>query len=177
MHGFIEVCERRRSQLFGKADCYNFLRCLGVTERELLRCAIANGTMGWNRTTTEFGVLKTTLKDRVSGRVIHGCVSDKAHMQKSKSAVLASTLCQYWLPQKQGGIARKTLHKKERCTVEDFKGKGWWLRFMQHWPKLALRKGDALAQPRSTVANATTISNYFDLLKKTLTTHHFTSFA
>ena len=43
---------------------------------------------------------------------------------------------------------------------------------MQRWPQLTLRKGDALAQPRATAVNATNFKNYFDLLKKTLTTHH-----
>ena len=34
--------------------------------------AVANGELGVNRAALEFGVLKTTLKDRLSGRVVHG---------------------------------------------------------------------------------------------------------
>ena len=64
------------------------------------------------------------------------------------------------------GIVRKTLEKKSSCPVQDFKGKGWWLRFMQHWHKLTLRKGDALPQPRANAVNATNIKNYFDLLEQ-----------
>ena len=37
---------------------------------------------------------------------------------------------------------------------------------MQHWPKLTLRKGDELAQPRATAVNATTTNNYLDLLQE-----------
>ena len=39
------------------------------------------------------------------------------------------------------GIVRQTLVKKG-VPGEDFKGRGWWL---QRWPQLTLRKGDALA--------------------------------
>ena len=34
--------------------------------------AVQDGAMGCNRAAAEYGVPKTTLKDRVSGRVIHG---------------------------------------------------------------------------------------------------------
>ena len=34
--------------------------------------AVSEGAMGVNRAATEFGVPRTTLKDRVSGRVTHG---------------------------------------------------------------------------------------------------------
>ncbi len=53
------------------------------------------------------------------------------------------------------GIVHKTLRNKAKGPVENFKGKGWWSRFMQRRPKLALRKGDALAQPRANAVNAT----------------------
>ena len=40
--------------------------------------------------------------------------------------------------------------------------------FMKRWPGLALRKGDALAQPRVNAVNATNLKNYYILLEKTL---------
>ena len=66
------------------------------------------------------------------------------------------------------GIVQKTLQAKANGPMEEFKGKGWWLRFMQRWPKLSLRKGDALAQPRANAVTAENINNYYELLKKTL---------
>ena len=39
---------------------------------------------------------------------------------------------------------------------------------MERWPKLSLRKGDALAQPRANAVTPENLKNYFDLLKKTL---------
>ena len=40
--------------------------------------------------------------------------------------------------------------------------------FIERWLKLALRKGDALAQPRAKAANASNIAQYFGLLEETL---------
>ena len=40
--------------------------------------AMQDGAMGCNRAAVEYGVPKTTLKDRVSGRVIHGRKSGRA---------------------------------------------------------------------------------------------------
>ena len=141
--------------------------------------SVKDGTMGCNRAATEFGVPKTSLKDRVSGRVIHGYKSGKApylsHAEEQELydwLVLCASIGNPKSRDDVFGIVHKILHKKERYPVEDIKWKGWWLHFMQRWPKLTLRKGDALTQPRATAANATTINNYFDLLKKTLTTHH-----
>ena len=70
------------------------------------------------------------------------------------------------------GIVRKFLQNKF-CCCEGFKDTGWWLRFLQRWPKLSLRKGDALAQPRANAVNAANMKNYFDLLEKTLKTNLF----
>ena len=41
------------------------------------------------------------------------------------------------------GNVCKTLQNKKGDLVEKFNGKGWWLHFMECWPKLALCKGDA----------------------------------
>ena len=40
--------------------------------------AVQDGAMGCNRAAVEYGVPKTTLKDRVSSRVIHGRKSGRA---------------------------------------------------------------------------------------------------
>ncbi len=140
--------------------------------------AVKDGAMGCNRAATEYGVPKTTLKDRISGRVTHGCKSGRSpYLTPAEEKELYDwlVLCaSIGYPKSRDdviGIVRKTLHDKEEHPVEDIKGRGWWLRFMQRWPQLSLRKGDALAQSRAAGVNAVSINNYFDLLKKTLTTH------
>ena len=39
--------------------------------------SVSEGTMGVNRAATEYGVPRTTLKDRVSGRITHGSKSGR----------------------------------------------------------------------------------------------------
>ena len=70
------------------------------------------------------------------------------------------------------GIVRQALCKKKGPEfAEEFKGKGWWERFMGRWPTLSLRKGDALAISRAQALTADNLTEYYDLLKTTLETH------
>lgn len=57
------------------------------------------------------------------------------------------------------GIVHKDKHKA--LAVEDLKGNGWWKRFMERWPQLALRTGDALAQPHANVVNSENMKQYY----------------
>ena len=137
--------------------------------------AVSEGTMGINRAATEFGVPRTTLKDRIAGRVTHGSKSGrKPYLTHSEEKELYDYLilcASIGYPKRRDdviGIVRKTLQNKSGFPVDDFRGKGWWLRFMKRWPDLVLRKGDALAQPRANAVNATNLKNYYILLEKTL---------
>ena len=59
------------------------------------------------------------------------------------------------------GIVRKAIEKKRGVeSAEDFKGKGWWARFIERWPKLTLRKGDALAVSQAHAVTATNLEYY-----------------
>ena len=70
------------------------------------------------------------------------------------------------------GIVRKALLKKRgKEFAEDFKGKGWWARYMTRWPELALRRGDALAVACANAVTAANLKEYYDLLKTTLEEH------
>ena len=107
--------------------------------------AASEGT-GINRAALEFGVPKTTLKDRISGRVQHGSKSGRVpYLSGSEEQELVDyliTCSEIGYPKKRAdvlGIVRKTLENKNGGPV-DFNGKGWWLRFMQRYPELALQK-------------------------------------
>ena len=97
----------------------------------------------------EYVVPRTTLKDRVAGRVQHGYESGRSpYLTHEEEHLITCSNISY--PKKRDeviGIVRKTLQNNKGDLVEKFHGKGWWLCFMEHWPMLALRKGDALAQP------------------------------
>ena len=137
--------------------------------------AVKEGEMGVNRAALEFGIPKTTLKDRLSGRVQHGKAPGKApYLNKQEEEELYNYLvksAKLGYPKTRVevmGLVRKTLAAKQ-ASLDNFKGKGWWQRFLERWPKLTLRKGDALAQVRAEATNAQTLSEYFKLLEETLT--------
>ena len=55
--------------------------------------AVATGTMGVNRTALEYGVPRTTLKDRISGRVVHGTnMGTKPYLSKEEETELVDFL-------------------------------------------------------------------------------------
>ena len=57
------------------------------TNESMLRAieAVNNGEMGQNRAAMEYGVPRTTLKDRLCGRVIHGTnIGQKAYLMKNE---------------------------------------------------------------------------------------------
>ena len=43
---------------------------------------------------------------------------------------------------------------------------GWWYRFCQRWPKVALRKGDGFSQARAEMTTREVFVGYFDLLRR-----------
>ena len=128
--------------------------------------AVSEG-MGVNRAALQFEIPKTTLKDRVAGRVKQGSKSGrKPYLTSDEEMELVNyinTCFKIGYPKTRidiMGIVFKTLQERKNEPIDDFNGKGWWLRFMERWPKLALRKGDALAQPRAKAANASNIVQY-----------------
>jgi hypothetical protein len=110
--------------------------------------------------------------------VQHGCKSGKIpYLSRNEEEELVEyllTCSKIGYPKRRDdviGIVRKTLQNKENVPVEDFNGKGWWRRFMQRWPDLVLRKGDALAQSRANAVNAANLSQYYSILEETLKKH------
>jgi len=76
--------------------------------------AIAEG-MGVNRAAMEYGVPRTTLKDRVAGRVEHGCKSGRSpyltHEEEQELVDYLITCSNIGYPKKRDeviGIVRKT---------------------------------------------------------------------
>lgn len=129
------------------------------------------------RAATEYGIPKSTLGDRVAGRVQHGSKSGwSPYLTREEEEELVNylmTCANIRFPKRRDdviGIVRNTLQNKKDGSVEKFNGKGWWLRFKQRWPKLALRKDDALAQPRANAVSEANIRQYYGL-EKTLKEH------
>ena len=132
----------------------------------------ASEGMGINRAALEFGVPKTTLKDRMPGRVQHGSKLGRVpYLSSSEEQELVDyliTCSEIGYPKKRAdvlGIVQKTLENKNGGPI-DFNGKGWWFHFMQCYPELAIRKGDAIS-----ALTYPTISTTSSALNSTFNSH------
>ena len=134
--------------------------------------AVQEGRMGVNRAALEFGIPRTTLKDRISGRVVHGSKSGpKPYLtyEEEKEMVDFLITCSKMGYGKTRNevlkIVEAAMQKKGR---EGKVSQGWWIRFCERWPSLRLRKGDSFPVARDKVTNWDVFENYFKLLKETL---------
>ena len=113
--------------------------------------AVADGLFGVNKAADEFIVPRSTLKDRLSRKVVHGARSGPTPylpgVEKDELVkFMLSSTTDIGLPKTRVeviDIVRKAVIKK-RGTDKGFNGKGWWHRFLERHPELSLRKGDAL---------------------------------
>ena len=139
--------------------------------------AVSEGKLGVNRAADQYAVPQSTLKDRLSGR--HGNKSGpESYLSFEEERELASHLikcAEIGYPRTKDeviGIVCKALVKKRGAEfAEEFKGKGWWARFVTRWLALALRRSDALAVARAEAVTAANLKEYYDLLKTTLEEH------
>ena len=110
--------------------------------------AVRSGKMGQNQAAKTYDVPRTTLKDRLSGRVKHGKKSGpEPYLTTEEEAELAEFLKQcarmgHGKTKKElFSIVQRSLIKKGR-SLEHFNGDGWWNRFTQRHPKLSLRTSE-----------------------------------
>jgi len=134
---------------------------------------VNGGHLSVRRAAELYGVPKSTLSDRVTGRVEFGSHSGPArYLSDAEEEELVSFLC---------GAARLGYARTKRdvlAVVEDVvaikKGRevsisnGWWEGFRKRHPCLTLRTAEKLSYARSVASNVEVIDRYFDLLQQTL---------
>jgi len=136
---------------------------------------VVEGKMGIYRTALECGVLRTTLKDLIAGRVAQGCRMDKKPYlseEEEKELVIYVTNCA-----KMGyGKTRQDVLKVVEGYMKSKGHKmstgltnGWWNRFIKQWPELSLRKGDSFAVVHEHASSREVFESYFNLLDDVLT--------
>ena len=138
--------------------------------------AVSKG-LSVNQALRYYRVLKTTLYDRVSGKVVHGVKpGPRPYLSPAEEEELGNYLkdCAkmgYGKTRKDVlGIVQSTASDKgllrSECVTE-----GWWQRFLERQPRLSLRQGDNTAHIRIDAVNRETMEQYFAFLHDTLTTH------
>ena len=121
------------------------------------------------------GVPRSTLHDRISGKVKHGTKpGPKPYLSNAEETELSNFLVDvakagYGKSRKQViAIAESVAKDKGVLKKEKRISEGWYRRFMERQSYLALRKGDATANVRMDCLNEETIQAYFNLLKEVL---------
>ena len=128
------------------------------------------------RASRDFGVPRSTLHDRVSGRVVDGVKpGPKPYLDETDEKELSSYL------KHCAKVGYEKTRKDVLCIVETATSErgrlrashvsdGWWRRFKERQGDISLRQGDSTAHVRMEAMK--TIDHYFGLLHDTLATHN-----
>ena len=132
-----------------------------------------------NRAAIDHGVPPTTLKDRLSGRVVDGTKPGRlSYLTDGEEAELESYLvdsCRVGY----GKTRRQVMSIVEKVATD--KGvlrksrlsDGWWKAFRARHPNLSLRSGDATGHARIRATNCENMKHYFSLLNEIMEEHGF----
>ena len=122
----------------------------------------------------EYSVPRTTLQDRVHGKVIHGTKpGPKRYLneveEKKLSEFLVETAALGYGRSRGEIMAIAECTTKKKGTLRKNKiTHGWFDSFMKRQPYLSLRKGDVTAHDRIDTITPEALKHYFDLLKEVL---------
>ena len=106
---------------------------------------------GVNRAALEHSVPRTTLKDRLSGRIIHGSnIGPKPYLTQDEEKELAKFLINCFkmgYGKTRGEVLKivEAVVKKKGRKHEGPISQGWWCCFRHRWPQLSLRRGDSFS--------------------------------
>lgn len=125
------------------------------------------------RAALKFGIPKSTLEDRVSGKVVHGVKSGPhSYLSLSEEEELVSFLLGC------AAVGYPRTRKDVLALVQDIvrsKGivagivsDGWWAGFRKRHGEVTLRSAIPLSLARAKATDPAVIENYFDLLENTL---------
>ena len=124
--------------------------------------------------TTDHGVPKTTLKDRLSGRVTHGIhPGPRPYLDKTEEIDLSQFIkrCSsigYGKTRKDILNIAESVASSKRVLSKGCINGGWWQCFIERQNDLVLRKCDSTAYLRMDAVNNETLKQYYDLLEETL---------
>ena len=135
--------------------------------------AVMRKEMSIRRAAEEYGVPRTTLQDRVSGKVGlkaqsgsgRRLLTDKEESRLAKFLIGCAPIGFAKSRKDILAIVQQILHAKGVPTQVTY---GWWDSFQKRHPELTLRHAEPLSYVRAVANNPDVINNYFDLLEDTL---------
>ena len=137
--------------------------------------AVINDGFSVRRAAEEYNIPKSTLHDRISGRVMFGAHSGPAkYLSSTEEEELVAFLlgcASLGYPRSRKEIialVQGVMNNKGHCVKVS---NGWWDSFRRRHPNLTLRNPEALAHVRAVCCSPNVINKYFDLLEETLNTN------
>ena len=117
-----------------------------------------------------FGILKSTLGDRISGRVLVGSTSGpKPYINIEEEGELVRFLLRrsaIWYPKSRQEVLAIVTRMLERKGIGACVTSGWWQSFCRRHPNLTLRAPASLSKARHNASNPEIVKHYFDLLEQ-----------
>jgi len=127
-----------------------------------------------NAAAKKHGVPPSTLKDRLSGRVVHGSKpGPKPYLSAAEEEELTGHLMDaanigYGKTRREVlTVVERHVEQKDDVALKAARvTHGWWQRFLKRNPSLSLRSGDSTAAIRLDAVTEENMDNYFDMLKE-----------
>ena len=120
-----------------------------------------------------FGVSKSTLHDRISGKVIFGSRSGPARLltenEEEELVVFLAHCAALGYPRSRKDVSAMVQTVLVQKGHNGLISHGWWDSFKRRHPDLSLRKAESLSCPRYVCNTPEVIKRYFDLLEETMT--------
>ena len=135
--------------------------------------SVNNGMMTVRRAALEYNVPKSTLHDRVIGRVKPGAKSGPSRNLDDEEE---DEIVHWIIGCAEVGYAKSVNEVRsvvsaivtKKMGIPTTISHGWWEKFAKRHPELSLRTGEAVAYRRAISINKGTIYHYFDLLENIL---------
>lgn len=146
--------------------------------KNALEC-VKNGTMGINEAARNFGIPKTTLKDRIrKSDAITSRLGPSSYLGEEAEMKLVNhikKLQQYGFAPDRESVRiwafklAEQMKLKQRFNMEKGKaGYDWLCSFIRRHPDISVRKAEGISINRATGMNRETVKHYFELLDKIL---------
>ena len=138
--------------------------------------AVQNDRLSVRQAALEYDVPRSTLGDRVTGRVLPGSKSGKKRYLSDEEE---DELVQFLLNCASVGYPRSRMEViaivQQICdqrNIDAVVSHGWWERFCSRHPKISLRSAAVLSYARVRGASQEAIDEYFDILENILNTEY-----
>ena len=147
--------------------------------------AVSSGEMTVSASSRVFKVPRKTLDDRIRGNVSHGKKPGRTTILTPEEE---ESLTQYLLYMAERGFPlTRTMVKAfawaiakrsgndARFSPEQGLSEHWWQLYRKRHPNIVLRKSDSLERTRAEAFNEVIVTEYFEILRNTLTTNNLTT--